>query len=89
MPDLISARGYLAIFTGLDTVTGETRYHPRPLIAWTVGDGGRLVGHYINGEGQTAIASSVPNFYRYMAESEWENFFLHQIPVAGGRRGRS
>ncbi|MGV9275974.1 DUF6253 family protein [Streptomyces griseosporeus] len=82
MPDLIPADGYLAVFTGLDTSTGETRYHPRPLIAWTVDDDGRLVGHYVNANGQTALASKVPNFYRYMTETEWENFALYSIRTA-------
>ncbi|MFC4466707.1 hypothetical protein ACFPH6_19605 [Streptomyces xiangluensis] len=77
MPDLIPARGYVAVFTGLDS-DGETTYHPRQLIAWTVGEDGHLTGHYVNGNGQTVIASNVPNFHRYMTEDEWAVFVLGQ-----------
>lgn len=56
--NVIPARGYVAVFTGL-APDGQTTYHHRPLIAWTVGDDGRLVGQYVNGNGQTAGAIDV------------------------------
>ncbi|MEU8752023.1 DUF6253 family protein [Streptomyces chartreusis] len=77
MPDLISAAGHVAVFTGLDP-DGHTTYHHRPLIAWTVGDDGHLTGQYVNGQGRTAIASNVPNFHRYMTDDEWAVFSLAQ-----------
>lgn len=80
MPDLIPARGYVAVFTGLDP-DGRTTYHYRPLIAWTVGEDGHLVGHYMSGKGKTAIASNVPNFHRYMTENEWPAFDIDQYRV--------
>lgn len=80
MPDLISARGYVAVFTGL-APDGQTTYHHRPLLAWTVGEEGRLVGHYVNGNGQAAIASNVPNFHRYMTEDEWPTFHVSQFRI--------
>ena len=70
MADLIPARGHVAVFTGLDP-DGKTTYHFRQLIAWTVGEDGRLAGHYLNSHGKTVIASGVPNFHRYMTEDEW------------------
>ncbi|MEV6116641.1 DUF6253 family protein [Streptomyces sp. NPDC052109] len=85
MPDLISAAGHVAVFTGI-AEDGTTRFHARPLLAWTVGDDGRLVGHYINANGQTAVASGVPNFYRYMTDNEWEPFFLRQLSLASPRK---
>lgn len=75
MSDLISATGHVAVFTGLDS-DGRTTYHQRPLLAWTVDDDGRLVGHYLNSHGKTVIASNVPNFQRYMTEDEWAVFSL-------------
>lgn len=80
MTNLIPARGYIAVFTGL-APDGQTTYHQRPLIAWTVGDDGRLVGQYVNGNGQTVIASNVPNFHRYMTEEEWPAFHVSQLRV--------
>lgn len=74
MADLIPATGYVAVFTTLAPDTGRTLYYPRPLLAWTVGDDGHLVGHYVNHGGQTVVASNVPNFHRYMHEDEWPNF---------------
>lgn len=87
MADLIAARGYVAVFTGL-APDGHTTYHYRQLIAWTVGDDGRLVGHYVNGTGQAVVASNVPNFLRYMTEDEWAIFRISQVPAgkpAGSR----
>jgi hypothetical protein len=77
MADLISATGHVAVFTGLDS-DGNTTYHYRPLLAWTVNDEGRLVGQYLNGQGRTAVASNVPNFHRYMTDDEWAIFSLAQ-----------
>jgi hypothetical protein len=82
MADLISATGYVAVFTGL-APDGHTTYHYRQLIAWTVGDGGHLVGHYVNHNGQAVIASNVPNFHRYLTERELPTFDLDR------RRGRT
>ncbi|MCM1939487.1 hypothetical protein NC239_14810 [Streptomyces sp. G3] len=82
MPDLIPATGHVAVFTGLDTDTGRTRYYARPLLAWTVGDDGRLVGHYLNSSGQTAVAAGVPNFYRHMTVQQWEVFSLSPDALA-------
>ncbi|WNZ11480.1 DUF6253 family protein [Streptomyces sp. 11x1] len=85
MADLIPARGYVAVFTTLDTDSGRTLYYPRPLIAWTVGEDGRLVGHYIGSYGNTTVASNVPNFYRYMTEDQWAVFGLtHRAPKSVG-----
>ncbi len=85
MPDLISATGHVAVFTGLDS-DGETTYHPRQLIAWTVGEDGHLAGHYLNSHGKTVIASNVPNFHRYMTEDEWAVFSLaeYRVPKPAG-----
>ncbi len=80
MADLIPARGYVAVFTGLDS-DGHTTHHHRPLIAWTVGEDGHLVGHYINGNGQAVIASNVPNFHRYLTEDEWPAFSVSQYRI--------
>ncbi|MFI5684652.1 DUF6253 family protein [Streptomyces sp. NPDC051636] len=77
MSDLIPATGYIAVFTGI-APDGQTIYHHRPLIAWTVGEDGHLVGQYVNGQGRTAVASNVPNFHRYMTEDEWAVFSLSQ-----------
>lgn len=77
MADLIPATGYEAVFTGT-APDGRTTYHHRPLIAWTVGEDGHLVGHYVNSHGKTATASNVPNFHRYMTEAEWAVFDLGQ-----------
>lgn len=88
MPDLIPARGYVAVFTGLDS-DGRTTYHQRPLLAWTVDDDGRLVGHYLNSHGKTVIASSVPNFHRYMTEDEWALFRISQLPIGKPARSES
>lgn len=73
MADLIPAGDYVAVFTGI-APDGQTTYHHRPLIAWTVGDDGHLVGHYVNNLGKSVVASNVPNFCRYMAEDEWPIF---------------
>lgn len=77
MADLIPARGYVAVFTGLDP-DGQTTYHHRPLLAWTVGENGLLAGHYLNNQGKTVIASNVPNFHRYMTDDEWAIFTVGQ-----------
>ncbi|MEV4864280.1 DUF6253 family protein [Streptomyces ossamyceticus] len=81
MADLIPATGYVAVFTTLDPDTGRTIYYPRPLLAWTVGDDGHLVGHYVNHSGQTVVAGNVPNFHRYMTEDQWAVFDLSQYRV--------
>lgn len=78
--DLIPARGYVAVFTGI-TPDGRTTYHYRPLVAWTVGEDGHLVGHYVNGNGQTVVASNVPNFHRYLTEDELPAFDVAQYRV--------
>lgn len=85
MSDLIPATGYVAVFTGLDS-DGHTTYHHRELIAWTVGEDGHLVGHYVNGNGKTAIASNVPNFHRYMTEDEWPVFSIGHYRIAAPPR---
>ncbi|MHC3471225.1 DUF6253 family protein [Streptomyces sp. 7R007] len=81
MADLIPAGDYVAVFTGLDP-DGQTTYHQRPLIAWTVGEDGQLLGQYVNGQGRTAVASNVPNFHRYMTEEEWPAFSVRHYRIA-------
>lgn len=77
MADLIPANGYVAVFTGLDA-DGKTTYHHRPLICWTVGEDGAVVGQYVNGQGRTTVASAVPNFLKYMTEDQWVIFDIGQ-----------
>lgn len=88
MPDLIPANGYVAVFTGI-APDGRTIYHQRPLIAWTLGEDGHLVGQYVNGNGRTVIASNVPNFHRYMTEEEWPAFEVTQYRIAREESGAS
>ncbi len=80
MTHLIPARGYVAVFTGI-APDGQTTYHHRPLIAWTVGEDGHLVGHYVNNLGKTVVASNVPNFLRYMTEDEWALFDVSHFRI--------
>ena len=88
MTHLIPARGYVAVFTGL-APDGQTTYHHRPLIAWTVGEDGHLVGHYLTNLGKTVVASDVPNFFRYMTEDEWAIFDVSHFRTAAPTRSES
>lgn len=74
MADLIPATGYVAVFTTIDT-NGQTRYHSRPVICWTVGADGLAVGQWVNpANGRTAIAETALNFFQYMAQEDWHSF---------------
>ncbi|MBT2391640.1 hypothetical protein J7E87_19930 [Streptomyces sp. ISL-1] len=70
MSTLIPGTGHLALFTTTGT-DGETHFHARPLICWTLGDHGLAVGQCLTPDGRVTVASDEPNFSNYLTAHEW------------------